>query len=164
LDLLVPAHLAVFRGPWTRQFFHGGLSPQELVVPVLVAETRLATEPAGRSVRIEVAGNKLTTGVFSATLELQPDLFASEADVRVQVRRPGGAEPIARAVAGDGYDAETGTVRLGERPAVLTFRLTANLERGEEVEVTVVDARTDRPLGATTVHADAPIVVQEDLL
>jgi hypothetical protein len=164
LDLLVPAHLAVFRGPWTRQFFHGGLSPQELLVPVLVAETRSATDPAGRSVRIEVAGNKLTTGIFSATLELQPDLFASEADVRVQVRRPGGAEPIARAVAGDGYDSETGTVRLGERPAVLTFRLTANLERGEEVEATVVDARTDRPLGGTTVHADAPIVVQEDLL
>jgi hypothetical protein len=163
LDLLVPAHLAVFRGPWTRQFFHGGLSPQELVVPVILAETRAAAEPAGRSVHIEVAGSKLTTGVFSATLALQPDLFSSEADVRVQVRRPDAAEPTARVVAGDGYDAETGIIRLGERSAVLTFRLTGNLRLGEELEVTVIEARTDRPLGTTRVRAAAPIVVEEEL-
>jgi hypothetical protein len=83
--------------------------------------------------------------------------------VRVQARRPGGAEPTARVVAGDGYDAETGIIRLGERPAVLTFRLTGNLRLGEEVEVTVIEARTDRPLGTTRVRAGAPIVVEEEL-
>jgi len=165
LDLLVPAHLAVFRGPWTRQFFHGGLSPEELLVPVILAEMRPAAEPAGCSVHIEVAGNKLTTGVFSATLILERDLFSSEADVRVQVqaRRPGVAEPTARVVAGDGYDVETGIVQLGERPAVLTFRLTANLQAGDELEVTVVEARTDRLLGTTRVRAAVLILVEEDL-
>jgi len=136
-----------------------------LLVPVILAEMRPAAEPAGRSVHIEVAGNKLTTGVFSATLILERDLFSSEADVRVQVqaRRPGVAEPTARVVAGDGYDVETGIVRLGERPAVLTFRLTANLQAGDELEVTVVEARTDRLLGTTRVRAAVLILVEEDL-
>ena len=163
LDLIVPAHLAVFRGPWTRQFFHGGLSPEELVVPVIVAETQRLPDSAGRSVDIEVAGRRLTTGAFSTTLTFQPDLFSSDAKIRLEARRRGRKDPSARVVSGDGHDPETGTVHLADAPAVLTCRVTENLARGEEVELLAFDARTDQLLGRTTVPVAAAINVEEEL-
>ena len=68
LDLIVPRGLAVFRAGGGRQFFHGGLSPQELIVPVIVVDLTRAPEPQKLQVGITVAGKRVTTGVFGATL------------------------------------------------------------------------------------------------
>lgn len=165
LDLIVPRTLAVFAKPGTRQFFHGGLSPQELVVPVIVAETERSVAPKGRRVTVAVAGSRLTTGAFSVTISFEPDLFTSELEVRVVARRLSDKSKVARLVAGEGYDVAAGTARLSaDQHNVLTFQLTANLSRGEEVEVAVLDARTDRELGSTTVAASTAIDVEEDLV
>ena len=55
---------------------------------------------------------------------------------------------VARVVSGDGYDPATGsvTLRAGGSP-VLTFQVTANLERNTTVEIEVLDARTGVRLG-----------------
>ena len=46
---------------------------------------------------------------------------------------------------------------------VLTFQITSNLAAGAEVEVQVLDSRTDRLLDATTATVAAPILVEDEL-
>ena len=133
------------------------------MIPVIVAETQRLPDSAGRSVEIEVAGGRLTTGAFSTKLIFQPDLFSSDAEIRLEARRRKRTDPSARVVSGDGYDPATGTIRLGDAPAVLTCRVTENLARGGEVELLAFDARTDQLLGRTCVPVAAAINVEEEL-
>ena len=78
---------------------------------------------------------------------------------------PVGSEGVARVVSGDGFDPATGAVTLhsGRTPPVLTFQVTANLERGATLDIGVFDARTGIRLGGTEATVAAPIVVEVDL-
>ena len=163
LDLVVPRGLAVFKAGGGRQFFHGGLSPQELVVPVIVAELGHEPERGALRVTITVAGRRITTGVFSATLTFDGDLFTDRVTVRV-VAGWSGAPVVARVVSGDGYDPDSGsvTVAAGET-SVLTLQVTENLTAGTEVDLQVIDARTGLALASERVEVAAPVTVKEDL-
>lgn len=161
LDLIVPRGLAVFKAGGGRQFFHGGLSPQELVVPVVIVDLMPSAEPPKLQVDVVVAGGRITTGVFAATLGFQGDLFTDEVTVRL-LAAAAGREPVARVVSGDGYHPDTGTVTV-ERgmSSVLTFQITRNLKRGSKVELQVLDARTGRKLTSQEVEVSAPVVVED---
>jgi hypothetical protein len=165
LDLIVPRGLAVFRAGGSKQFFHGGLSPQELLIPVIVVETEPAWEPKELQVEVIVAGERITTGAFAATIGFTGDLFTNEITVRVTAQRPAGSAGVARVVSGDGVDPATGavTLRAGETPPVLTFQVTANLARGTTLDIGVFDARTGVRLGGTETIVAAAIVVEDDL-
>jgi hypothetical protein len=146
LDLVVPRGLAMFGVAGARRFLHGGLSPQELLVPVIVVRAHVAVPTGGGKITARVAGDRITTGVFSASLAFEADLFTVERRVRVSARNRRGME-VAKVVAGDGYEEETGSVRLrGDSPQVVTFRITAPLAKGDQVTIHVYDADTDRLL------------------
>ena len=163
LDLVVPRGLAVFRAGGGRQFFHGGLSPQELVVPVIVVELARLPPPQKLRVNVDVAGGRITTGVFAATLSFEGDLFTSHVTVRV-VAGTGGGTPVARIVSGDGYDADTGAVTVAAgKSRVLTFQVIENLGADTEVELQVLDARTGRKLASSTAPVASPVVVEDRL-
>jgi hypothetical protein len=68
-------------------------------------------------------------------------------------------------VSGDGYDAATGSVTLqaGGPPPVLTFQVTANLDRNTTVEIEVLDARTGVRLGGADASVTTKIVVEDEL-
>jgi hypothetical protein len=164
LDLVVPRGLAVFRAGGGRQFFHGGLSPQELVVPVIVVHLAAAPQPRKLVVDVHVAGRRITTGVFSAKLEFDGDLFTSEVIVRVVAGAGARGAPVARVVAGDGYDPDTGSVTItAGQPSLLTFQVTENLGPNTEVDVQVLDARSGRKLASSSVTVSSPIVVEDEL-
>jgi hypothetical protein len=165
LDLIVPRGLAVFRAGGSKQFFHGGLSPQELLIPVIVVETEPAWEPKELQVEVLVAGERITTGAFAATIGFTGDLFTNEITVRVTAQGPTGSAGVARVVSGDGFDPATGavTLRAGETPPVLTFQVTANLARGTALDIGVFDARTGVRLGGTETTVAVAIVVEDDL-
>jgi hypothetical protein len=163
LDLIVPRGLAVFRAAGGRQFFHGGLSPQELVVPVIVVELTRSPAPQKLEVGVQVAGGRITTGVFAATLTFSGNLFTDRVTVRV-VASGGRGQPVARVVSGDGFDPQTGTVTVSTaRDGVLTFQATGNLSAGTTLDLQVLDARTGRKLAASSIAVAAPIVVEDDL-
>lgn len=163
LDLVVPRGLAVFRAGGAKQFFHGGLSPQELVVPVIVAELGDVPAPQPLRVAVAVAGGRITTGVFAANLSFDGDLFASEVKVRV-VAGAGTGTPVARIVSGDGYDPATGAVMVeSSQSRVLTFQVTQNLGAGTEVELQVLDARTGLKLASASAQVAAEVVVEDQL-
>lgn len=146
LDLMVPRGLAMFAAGGARRFLHGGLSPQELVVPVMTVRAHAAVAPGGGKIAVRVAGDRITTGVFSASLTFKADLFTTELQVRVSARNRGGRE-VAKIVAGEGYDEQMGSVRLrGGAPQIVTFRVITSLGRGDRVILHVYDADTDRLL------------------
>ena len=159
----MPRGLAVFRAGGGLQFFHGGLSPQELVVPVIVAELSPAAAPSAQRVAVAVAGGRITTGVFAASLSFEGDLFASEVTVRV-VAGDGSGTQVARIVSGDGYDPDTGAVVVeSSQSRVLTFQVTQNLGTDTEVELQVLDAQTGRMLASSSAQVAAPVVVEDRL-
>ena len=163
LDLIVPRGLAVFRAGGGRQFFHGGLSPQELIVPVIVVEPTRTPEPQKLKVDIAVAGGRITTGIFAATISFDGDLFTNEVRVRV-VAGSGRGPPVARAVSGDGYDPDTGTVTVSTgRSSVLRFLVIENLGANTEVNLQVLDARTGLKLATATAPVSSPVVVRDEL-
>ena len=162
--MIVPKGLAVFKAGGGKQFFHGGLSPQELLIPVIVVDLEAAQEPQKLDLQVAIAGGRITTGVFAATVSFNSDLFTNTVTFRVVVRGGTGSEPVARVVSGDGYDAESGSVTIAQdKPTVLTFQVISNLERDAQVEVQVLDARTGRQLAESIAAVAAPIVVEEDL-
>jgi hypothetical protein len=165
LDLIVPRGLAVFRAGGSKQFFHGGLSPQELLVPVIVVDTEPVPAPKELQVDIAVAGGRITTGAFAASIGFTGNLFTTEITVRVVAKGPTASGVVARVVSGDGFDLATGAVTLradGTSP-VLTFQVTANLERDTTVDIEVFDARTGVRLGGAEATVSAKIVVEDEL-
>lgn len=164
LDMIVPKGLAVFKAGGGKQFFHGGLSPQELLIPVIVVDLEAAQEPQKLDLQVAIAGGRITTGVFAATVSFNGDLFTNTVTFRVVVRGGTGSEPVARVVSGDGYDAESGSVTITQdKPTVLTFQVISNLDRDAQVEVQVLDARTGRQLAGSIAAVAAPVVVEEEL-
>ena len=163
LDLVVPRGLAVFRAGGSKQFFHGGLSPQELVVPVIVAELARAPQLQRLKVEISVVGERIITGVFAAVVAFEGDLFANNVVVRVVAGASGGS-PFARVVSGDGYNPDTGSVTVSAgQPSILTFQITKNLAENTQVDLLVLDARTGRKLGSSSVPVSSSIVVEDEL-
>lgn len=165
LDIVTPRGLAVFSAPGGRQFFHGGMSPQELLVPTIVATSPQA-EGAGTEVSVEVSldGGAIKTGVFRATITfVAPDLFSSETLVRIVAERPGD-RVVARPLSGPGLDEVSGSVRLeSAQPASIVFRVTANLTPRDDIRLRVLDARTDRLLAEADAEVAATIVVEDEL-
>jgi len=148
-SLVVPDGMTVFGGGGGG-FFHGGISPQEAVVPVVVLELA-PPEPAGTeytSVNLAIPGGKISAEAFSIRISLAGSLFASEVAVRITAADAGG-DQVARLVPGESVDPQTGTVQLDpSEEAILTFLVTQNLDKGSAVDVSVLDAATGRRLAA----------------
>jgi len=145
LDLIVPRGLAIFSTGGARRFFHGGLSPQEWVIPVLDIRTKVSAGVYPVIAKVEVVGQKIMTGIFSATVELQQNLFSETVSARVVPHRLGEADEVARIRGGEGYDETTGVIRLaGGQSQLLTFQVVSNLKKGELVVLDLLAAETDR--------------------
>ncbi len=162
LDLLVPRGLALFKAGGSKQFFHGGLSPQELVIPVVVADLAMPADTGSVKVDVDVVGGTISTGVFAATVTFSGNLFSSSVVVRAVARR-GKDLVVGHVVNGDGFDTASGTVEVPATNEIrLVFQVTRPLARDDQVEVQVLDARTDVVLGKATVPVAAPISTFDD--
>ena len=75
LDILVPRGLALFRAGGSKQFFHGGLSPQELIIPVVVAELAVTSDVGLIKFDVDVVGHSISTAMFAATVKFSGNLF-----------------------------------------------------------------------------------------
>lgn len=99
LEFAFPRGAGVFRAPGGHtHYYHGGISPQELVVPVLVlrpqgpAQADLAA--GGVAWALEPGSAKVTGYVFRVTIRAEARaLFATEQKVRLEIQANG--EPLA---------------------------------------------------------------------
>lgn len=163
LDIIAPRGLGVFASGGGLQFFHGGLSPQELIVPVITANAIPdgSPEPQYR-IGLSVAGDRITTGVVAVSVTMTGDLFTRESRVRVQLTQ--NKKRIGTVVGGDGFDQPTETIDAGvDTPRVITMQITANLTAGTTATLEVIDAATGVRLESLEVEIATNIFMDDDL-
>ena len=164
LDMIIPKGLGVFRAGGGLQFFHGGLSPQELIVPVVTITAHTTPSEPARSITASLSGSRITTGIVVITMavEGEPDLFGTTTRVRVQLTE--GNEPCSRLIGGDDVDPTTGTVEVTtQQPRVVTLQITRNLQAGTSLNLDVIDAATGTRLSRSPVEVAANVTVEDDL-
>ncbi|MBN8638067.1 MAG: PglZ domain-containing protein, partial [Anaerolineae bacterium] len=152
LEIVVPYGFGVFpvQGGASR-YFHGGLSPQELIIPLLTLtstlkasaksnadiqwELKLGAQKLGRFFSVQVTGR--SAGLFP------PELPTVRAELRVS------GKLISAAVsAGYGYDSSTESVQLrwnedsppAVEPNTITLMVNADPQRGDVGELLLLDA------------------------
>jgi len=166
LELATPWGFACFKSPGgAAAYFHGGLSPQELIIPVAV----LTARPAGLSAReddftwrIEPGSKAVSTRFFSATVSgvASSMLDVAAPRVRLELRDSDQANTTAITTmvsATYGFDEATGNVQLryeqesAERrlePDRVTLLLVTD-QVGASVRLVLLDADTGRELVPT---------------
>ncbi len=122
-DIATPWTFAVFKSKGGgRAYFHGGLSPQELIVPVVVMHSKAAapTSTTGIEWTLTPGTAKLTTRFFSVQIagyQKESSLFGLEPPkVRIELRanKKGVSLPVS---ASYGFEDATGEVKLKTAPA-----------------------------------------------
>lgn len=154
LLLAVPWNLAAFRTQGPTAYFHGGLSPQEVLLPVIVATPTEAIrgKPLAKlSWDIKLGSSKITTRFLSVRIQARAEGLFEEAwpVVRVEVRAGGEACAIPVSAA-YGYQEATGAVALRSSNIdaretevnTVTLMLTERAPRLGMVSIHVMDAGT----------------------
>jgi len=158
LDIATPWSLACFKSKGgARAYFHGGLSPQELVIPVAVLKssaTASSGPPTGIEWTLGAGSKKLTTRFFSVQIAGKgTGLFGIEPPkVRVEIRSKGKSvsSPVS---ASYGFEEATGDVglRLSEsdpkaiEPNTVTLMIVEEIPQ-KTVGVFLLDAVTGAEL------------------
>jgi len=149
LDVVVPRGLALIAAGGARGFFHGGLSPQEVLIPVLTVEIQPPQGSAVLAVEARIAPT-ITSHIFTGTLVLPDNLVSEPVMVRAVPLRITDEREVGVLVTAGGAEQGEGLVRLEPGDQVtLGFRLTTSLAKGDKVALRVFDARTDRLLGVS---------------
>lgn len=147
LDVVVPRGLALIAAGGARGFFHGGLSPQEVLVPVLTVEVQPSPGSAVLELKARIAST-ITSHIFTGTLVLPDNLLSEPVTVRPVAVRTSDEREIGALVTAGGAEQGEGLVRLKPGDEVtLGFRVITSLSRGDKIALRAFDARTDRMLG-----------------
>jgi hypothetical protein len=145
LDFVFPIGTGVFRAGGDLAYHHGGISLQEVVIPVLTIRLAAETRSATRASSLDVAGvpKVITNRIFTAALH--GDLLAGERLVRPLLVSDGRQVGAVGMAIGTELHRETGCVRLQpEGLATVAFLLSD--ETVSSLRVVVQDPETDAEL------------------
>ena len=127
-------------------YFHGGLSLQEAVAPVIVYRAgRGKQATAGRpEIDVRYRSDKFTSRVIGLNILLQSDMFDTPAQVRIEAYDSSGknAKIVGKATDCDARDERTGIVTLqAEIETPVPVLIDPDFD-GEEIEIRVSDPET----------------------
>ncbi|MFB3853834.1 MAG: PglZ domain-containing protein [Vicinamibacterales bacterium] len=154
LLMAVPWNLAAFRTAGPTAYFHGGLSPQEILLPVIVASpTAVAKGKGARRLTWEIALGtaRVTARFLSVRIQARSGGLLDEAWPLVRVEVRAGGEVCAVPVSATyGYQEATGAVALRSSEAnpaeteanTVALMLTGKAPSRGVVSVHVVDVAT----------------------
>lgn len=159
LDMAVPWGFAIFKSPGgARAYFHGGLAPQEVAIPVLTLRPRAgAARAAAADVewRVSLGSGKITTRFCAVTVAGQATglMIAEPPVVRLEVRAEGQvlSSPVSATY---GFSEATGDIRLrlaeGDPrsidPDTVTLMIGAVPGGARSASIHLLDAVTGREL------------------
>src|SRR5690606_1033253 len=160
LDFATPLTLACFRAKGgNRAYFHGGIAPQEVIIPVAVlapTAQRLEGPPSGIEWSLGTGSKKLTTRFFSVRVAGRGGgLFGLEPPtVRVEIRAKARCLSVPVS-ASYGFEEATGdvTLRLSEddprqiEPNTVTLMVTEEDIAQKTVGVSLLDRSEERRVG-----------------
>lgn len=161
LEIAVPTGLGLFKSRREAMpYVSGGISPQELIVPVAVIAVAAPSAVAAEDqFDLALGRERITNRLFTVTVRYHKGSLLSSEDRRVRVvARSGKAEVGRTATAVHGLDQITGEVVLvaGQEEHV-TIMLT-NEDRQGSLVVAIVDSDTEATLKQTTdIPYDLPI-------
>jgi hypothetical protein len=116
LELATPWNFACFKAPGgTRAYFHGGLSPQELVIPVVTLVSKGVKASVAGAVKLILTPSrpKISTRLFSVRVEGQSTMLLDWEPPKVRVEIRADKETISMpATATYGLEEATGNVQL----------------------------------------------------
>jgi hypothetical protein len=151
-EISTPLGFAVFKIQGSKAYFHGGLSPQELIIPVvtLIPEGQKITDQQGVMNWELVPGkSKITTRFYTVQIKgTRSDLFGTPPKVHVEIRAK--RKNISQTVAASyGFEEATGDVQLkfseeqpnSIEPNTVTLMLTDT--SAATVAVCLLDAATN---------------------
>ena len=160
-DIATPWTFAVFKSKGgSRAYFHGGLSPQELIVPVVVMHSAVKSSAASTGIKWTLTPGtaKLTTRFFSVQIagsQSESSLFGFEPPkVRIELRA--NKKCISLPVSASyGFENATGEVKLKIseddhkriEPNTVTVMLSEEISQ-KMVEVYLLDATTGTELAS----------------
>jgi hypothetical protein len=158
LEFTFPPGIGVFKTGGDLAYYHGGLSLQELVIPVLSIrlKVRESARPKQGPVNVSNVPDTITNRIFSVVLELggaKLSLFEGAMQVRPVLIASGRQVGAAGMAVGADLDSSTGCVKLLQaKPATVALRLT---EEVSSVRFVVLDPATDAELYRSP--ADIPV-------
>ncbi|RLB20529.1 MAG: hypothetical protein DRG76_10835, partial [Deltaproteobacteria bacterium] len=144
LELAFPRSFACFQARGgSEAYFHGGVSLQEMVIPVIVLkkEEKLEYETKGPGVKISLGSPKISTRFLSVTLTYSGDVLFPPEKIRVKLTIMSGKKEVGSAVM-SAYGFEEGTKEIvleKDEDNAVTCMLTA-VEGVKEVSIHVIDA------------------------
>lgn len=150
LDFIFPSGLGVFKAGGGLVYHHGGLSLQELVIPVL--QLRVPQRPIEPALVFKISINdfpaELTNRTLGVTLTLLGDLFSEPTSVRPIILSGNTQVGYAGMALGAELDTNTGTVLL--RPGeTATVGMMLTRDDCTSVRIVVQNPDTDAVLGQT---------------
>jgi len=155
LEMATPWGLACFRAKSkSKAYFHGGLSPQELIIPVLTLTPIVAEKKSGEDIiwSMDYGGRKLTTRYFSVNISAKAGHSLSSIKphrIRLELREQDAC--ISKAISAS-YGFEDATLEIqmknAERepwtmePNTITLQITKDPSE-KKVSLHLLDALTD---------------------
>jgi hypothetical protein len=154
LEFVFPKGIAVFKAGGDLAYHHGGLSLQELVIPVLSFEMEAPPSAKGKKktdkITLEGVPKAITNRIFSVALApVQIDLL-QVLELRVIAVACDDNRTVGQAVVADkGFDAETRVLTLQGADTV-SVGLQLEDETVTELRIVVMEHRTGRVLKDTS--------------
>jgi hypothetical protein len=158
LDFVFPPGVGVFKTGGDLMYYHGGISLQELIVPVITVrlKARESARPKQGPVTVSNLPDAITNRIFSVVLELGGatlSLLEGSMLVRPVLLASGRQVGAAGMAVGAEFDTATSCVKLHQtKPATVALRLT---EEVSSVRLVVLDPATDAELYRSP--ADIPV-------
>jgi len=155
LDFVFPRGIAVFKTTGSENdYFHGGLSLQEMVIPVISIQMKPSSKqkkPSKEEFVINLAKESITNRIFTIMIQykaeelLFAEMSADRRKVRINVVKD--KEQIGQAVASEyGFDEATNEIILERnKKNVITIILNENVKEGK-ISIALIDSRTELEL------------------
>jgi len=155
LDFVFPRGIAIFKTTGSENdYFHGGLSLQEMVIPVISIQMKPSSKQKKISKEefvINLAKESITNRIFTITVLykaeelLFAEMSADKRKVRITVVKD--KEQIGQAVASEyGFDEATNEIILERnKKNVITIILNENVKEGN-ISIALIDSRTELEL------------------
>jgi hypothetical protein len=152
LELATPWSFACFNAKSrSMSYFHGGLSPQELIIPVLTLIPKGEKKKAGGNIAwsLDYGGRKLTTRYFSVNVSGKEKQSISDSEppkIKLEIRD--GGTCISKAVSASyGFEDATGVVQMKKanwaiEPNTITLSIVKDPSK-KIVSLHLLDAATD---------------------
>ena len=150
LEFIFPIGCGVFRAGGDLAFHHGGLSLQEMIIPVLTIRTKVvqSAQPSAGPITASGLPEAVTNRIFSVTLALgdrQMVFGATGMTVRPLLMSEGKQVGVVGMAVDAEFDRVTGCVKLEPNKLItVVFQLTD--ERATSLRVVVQDPATDAEL------------------